>query len=81
MDHIMYAAVALGLWVLSHCTYNVFLHPLRGVPGPTLAKVSRWWLFCVEMGGDPHVEILKLHRKYGMVQSAPPTFSKLNAVC
>lgn len=67
MNHITYAALVFGLWLVSHCTYNVFLHPLRAVPGPTLAKISRWWLFCIEMKENPHVEILNLHRKYGKI--------------
>lgn len=68
VDHLTCAAIALGVWVVSHYTYNVFLHPLRAVPGPTLAKISRWWLFCAEMRGHPHLEILELHRKYGMAR-------------
>lgn len=67
INQLTFAALAFGLWIVSHCTYNVFLHPLQAVPGPTLAKISRWWLFCIEMRGDPHVEILKLHRKYGTI--------------
>lgn len=67
MSYIAYGAVALVLWFVGSCVYNVFFHPLKAFPGPFLAKVTRWWLFRVEMRGDPHMEILDLHRKYGMI--------------
>jgi hypothetical protein len=27
-------------WILGQCIYNIFLHPLRHIPGPLLAKVE-----------------------------------------
>lgn len=66
MSYIAHGLGALTLWVIGKCVYNVFFHPLRAIPGPTLAAISRWWLFWLEMGSNPHTEILDLHRKYGM---------------
>lgn len=66
MSPTTYGLAALALWVVGQCVYNVFFHPLRGIPGPMLAGISRWWLFWLEWKGNPHVEILELHRKYGM---------------
>ena len=66
---VTYTALALSLWAVLRCVYNVYFHPLRAIPGPLLARISRWWLFCLEMRGNPHFEVLELHRKYGMVYS------------
>lgn len=65
MQHLTYAAFGLVLCFVGHCVYNVFFHPLRNIPGPFLAKISRWWLFTLEMRGNPHPDILELHQKYG----------------
>lgn len=46
--------------------YNLCFHPLRGIPGPILAKITRWWIFNLEMKREPHMEILRLHQIYGM---------------
>lgn len=67
MSCVAYAALALGFWAVFRCVYNAYLHPLRTIPGPALAKLSRWWLFHLEMRENPHIQILKLHRKYGMM--------------
>ncbi len=66
MQYLAYGFVTLVLWVIGSCVYNVYFHPLKAVPGPFLAKLSRWWLFRLEMRGNPHSEILELHQKYGM---------------
>lgn len=65
VEYIKYAAAAIVVYLLGTLVYNVFFHPLRAVPGPFAAKLSRWWLFRLEMRGNPHPEILELHRKYG----------------
>ncbi len=67
MDYLAYGTVGLVLWVVGSCIYNIYFHPLRAVPGPFLAKISRWWLFALEMRGNPHTEILELHQKYGAI--------------
>ncbi|KFZ25402.1 hypothetical protein V502_00123 [Pseudogymnoascus sp. VKM F-4520 (FW-2644)] len=78
MSYIAYGAVALVLWFVGSCVYNVFFHPLKAFPGPFLAKVTRWWLFRVEMRGDPHMEILDLHRKYGPILRISPNEVSFN---
>lgn len=65
-SYLVYGAVVLILWFVGSSVYNVFFHPLKGIPGPFLAKISRWWIFRLEMRGNPHMEILDLHRKHGI---------------
>jgi hypothetical protein len=66
MSSIIYGAAVLIIWVLAVAFYNLFLHPLRGIPGPFLAKISGWWLFSLELTPTPHRELFRLHHKYGM---------------
>lgn len=66
MAYFIFLATVAVLWLVGVCVYNVFLHPLKAIPGPFMAKISRFWIFGLEMRGNPHVEILDLHRKYGI---------------
>lgn len=61
-------AAGLGL-CLYRIIYNVFLHPLAGVPGPKLAACSRLWFLKLELSGRPHEQIMRLHEKYGTFYS------------
>jgi hypothetical protein len=66
MSFLIYGAAVLVTWVLGVSFYNLFLHPLRGIPGPFLAKISGWWLFSLELTPTPHQDLFRLHHKYGM---------------
>ncbi|PWN92576.1 cytochrome P450 [Acaromyces ingoldii] len=60
--------------------YAVFLHPLAGVPGPRLAKVTRGWHTYKCFKGQWHQVILDLHEKYGpVVRIAPDEVSFVDA--
>ncbi|KAJ5915766.1 hypothetical protein N7454_010907 [Penicillium verhagenii] len=59
-------------WLLGNCIYNVFFHPLCKIPGPFLAKLSRFWLFALEIKGTQHLEIHSLHRKYANTRGSGP---------
>ncbi|SPO07004.1 uncharacterized protein DNG_09698 [Cephalotrichum gorgonifer] len=72
MLHIPYTVLAVAGWVVLQSIYNVYLHPLRSIPGPFFARASRWWLFILEMRGHPQVEILELHRQYGPMLRISP---------
>ncbi|KAL4733478.1 cytochrome P450 [Aspergillus similis] len=57
--------------VLGVSVYNLFFHPLRGIPGLFLARISGWWLFALELTPTPHQELFKLHYKYGRIMRIP----------
>ncbi|RDB27712.1 hypothetical protein Hypma_003306 [Hypsizygus marmoreus] len=40
-------------------------HPLANYPGPTLAKLSKWWLAYWIGKGDRHLLLQRLHAQYG----------------
>ncbi|KAF5855755.1 hypothetical protein ETB97_008473 [Aspergillus alliaceus] len=64
-NYLVVGAMILAAWVLGTWIYNTFMHPLRGIPGPFLARMSHLWLFAQERKATPHKHILELHKKYG----------------
>lgn len=58
----------LGSWII----YCRFFHPLRAIPGPFLASISRTWIVFRTWSGDMEHTQRDLHRKYGyLVRIAP----------
>lgn len=57
-----------ALWML----YARTLHPLRRIPGPWLASISRLWIILHTRRGDMEFTQRALHKKYGfLVRIAP----------
>lgn len=44
---------------------NVFLSPLRHIPGPFLAKVTPYWLIFIGLAGHRTTTLHRLHERYG----------------
>lgn len=65
-------ATSLLLFVICRALYSIFLHPLRKVPGPRLAKVTELWRTNRYIRGYWHRDILDLHRQYGPVVRISP---------
>ncbi|KAL2063951.1 hypothetical protein VTL71DRAFT_4445 [Oculimacula yallundae] len=59
---------------LGSIVYNIFLHPLRGFPGPTFAKASTWWKTYIEVvTQESMVDVLnRLHEEFGDVARVGP---------
>jgi len=60
----------LGLAVLviaftGYAIHQVFFHPLSDIPGPFLAKLTRWWQAYEVFSGAAEVTERALHEKYG----------------
>ena len=69
---------ALFLYLLSWIIYCRYFHPLRYIPGPFLASISRAWIVFRTMTGDMEHTQRALHKKYGNdYQSANATPSEL----
>jgi len=64
--------LVVGLLFLASIVYKGFLHPLRKIPGPTLARFTGLWRTYHYAIGDWHVEILRLHDTYGSVVRIAP---------
>lgn len=74
LDSSMLGWVAASILVLLilRALYSVFLHPLRNVPGPRLAKVTELWRTNRYFRGYWHRDVLDLHRQYGPVVRISP---------
>ncbi|PSN64182.1 cytochrome P450 [Corynespora cassiicola Philippines] len=59
-------------FLLSVIFFRIFLHPLRGVPGPFIARITEIWRTYRYYNYDWHKDILDLHRRYGPVVRVSP---------
>ncbi|RHZ66779.1 uncharacterized protein CDV56_109393 [Aspergillus thermomutatus] len=60
------------LFLFLHALYRAYLHPLRKIPGPGLARFTELWRSSRYFKGKWHRDILQLHRKYGPVVRIAP---------
>lgn len=77
----MFVRLLIGLTVtyfLSSWFYNLFLHPLRGIPGPKLAAMTSLYEFWFDaiLDGRYLFEVEKMHEKYG----ASPIYHSLSTI-
>ncbi|OZJ03916.1 hypothetical protein BZG36_03278 [Bifiguratus adelaidae] len=76
-DHPLQAA---SIGVIAYATYLIGDHliwsPLRNIPGPTVAKLSRFYMANMRKSGKEYKIIEDLHRQYGrFVRIGPNTVS------
>jgi benzoate 4-monooxygenase len=70
-------------FVAVQTVYNLWLHPLRRIPGPPLARVSRLWARIGNFYGRKSERIHAAHERYGPVVRVGPnevSFSSPDAV-
>lgn len=64
-------ALAVGLvffgFNLLVVVYNLFLHPLKGFPGPPLARCTSLWGFYWNLYGLRAHKIEDAHKRYGQL--------------
>jgi cytochrome P450 len=65
-------AVAGGVWVISTVVYRLYFHPLANYPGPLLARVSDVYELYQAYRGERHLNLWRLHDKYGPVVRFAP---------
>jgi hypothetical protein len=69
------AFVAGGLFVL-YFVVDFIRDPLRDIPGPLLARFTRFWYFIEIYKGSFEVTDVELHEKYGpIIRIAPHEYS------
>ncbi|KAL0253454.1 hypothetical protein SLS55_010433 [Diplodia seriata] len=59
-------------YLLVTCTYNIFFHPLRNIPGPFLARISRLWSRIGNLHGTKSHRIHAAHQTHGGVVRIGP---------
>lgn len=69
-------SILLPAGVLVYGLLQYLLDPLRSLPGPFLARFSRFWYFFETYKGVFEETNIELHRKYGpIVRIAPHEYS------
>ncbi|KAH8892746.1 cytochrome P450 [Thozetella sp. PMI_491] len=63
-------SISVGLLVLA--SYRLLFHPLRDYPGPFLARLTGGYSGYYTIQKRVHLEVLKLHGKYGSVVRLAP---------
>jgi cytochrome P450 len=56
------STLAYLAWLVFEST---ILSPLKHIPGPFLAKITKWWLIPIDLAGNRTATIDKLHKTYG----------------
>lgn len=70
-----FALLACGLFML-YFVFDFIRDPLRDIPGPLLARFTRFWYFIEIYKGSFEVTNVELHKKYGpIVRIAPGEYS------
>jgi hypothetical protein len=69
---LVYSSLALAGYTLAWIAYSRLLHPLKHIPGPFWASISRLWMVHHLWRGDMDIVQRKLHQRYGpLVRIAP----------
>jgi hypothetical protein len=55
--------------------YNVFLHPLKKIPGPLPASATEWWKTWIEVVRQESMTdvLVRLHKQYGLLPILRPS--------
>lgn len=66
------------MWVgriLVRVVYNVFLHPLKKIPGPLPASATEWWKTWIEVVRQESMTdvLVRLHKQYGSLPKLRPS--------
>ncbi|KAK0638431.1 Cytochrome P450 monooxygenase FUS8 [Lasiodiplodia hormozganensis] len=67
-----YMLVFSVVYATASCIYNIFFHPLRKIPGPPLARLSRLWSRLGNLRGQKSFLIHAAHQHYGPVVRVGP---------
>lgn len=66
VSNVVLLALSLaGLKVLSRIIYNLFISPLRDIPGPFWARITRLWELQHVYSGKMPETLIALHAKHG----------------
>lgn len=58
------AICLISYWIIPFL-YGLIVSPTKDIPGPLLARFSRWYEYLAVLRGQSHVEYMKLHNKFG----------------
>lgn len=70
---LLFAISAVVLRVIYEAIYNIFLHPLRDIPGPIHWRAYELFYTRSALRGTLHKDVLRLHQQYGDIVRISPT--------
>ena len=59
------AVTVISIYLVGWVIYCRYFHPLRSIPGPYLASISRAWIVYKTLRGDMEHTQRALHKKHG----------------
>ncbi|KAI8632764.1 putative cytochrome P450 pisatin demethylase [Xylariaceae sp. FL1651] len=66
------------LWV-ALAIYRALSSPRRDIPGPWMARITRFWYFNRVKNGSFHLENIALHEKYGPIVRVAPNWYSISS--
>ncbi|CAK7563498.1 MAG: hypothetical protein SEPTF4163_001367 [Sporothrix epigloea] len=66
-------------FIIGLVIYRIFLHPLAKYPGPLLAKLTDAYMLYHAWKGDRHLELWRLHERYGPIVRFGPNSVSFNS--
>jgi hypothetical protein len=66
------------LFVTLYLLKTKYLTPLRKIPGPWFASISKGWFIFHGLRGEQHLVHIKTHEKYGPIFRAMPNYVLVN---
>ncbi|KAK6352846.1 hypothetical protein TWF696_004847 [Orbilia brochopaga] len=80
VSHVLGVLLGLGVaWLFSVAVYRVWFHPLAGIPGPFLAKLTDFYGGYIASKGINHYHLYELHKKYGVAVRYGPNRVSFNS--
>jgi hypothetical protein len=67
-----YAAFSLGILGLLYALYTRYATPLRKIPGPILASITKLWIVKQQRTFLRHFVDMDLHKRYGTIVRIAP---------
>ena len=71
------ASLLVAVLLILNWLRSVIFDPLRGIPGPFIARFTRLWLLRQYIKGNYHKTNIELHKEYGAYQITSKDFSTL----
>ncbi|KAL6703106.1 hypothetical protein ACN47E_010243 [Coniothyrium glycines] len=69
-------SICLTLYYILPFLHGLFVSPTKNIPGPLLARFTRWYEYCAVLRGKSNLEYLQLHDKFGpVVRMGPNRYS------
>lgn len=60
----LFGLCLISYWIIPFL-HGLFFSPTKNIPGPLLARLTRWYEYFAVRRGQSNIEYIKLHEKFG----------------